>query len=97
MAPLAVVGNRLARGTLERVMPEATIPGPEYVAIHDPRSTGARHTRAFAGWLRSMATEDGTAPAPADRSPVARRRAETVWPAPGAGTEVSERAQLSAR
>ena len=97
VAPLAVVGNHLARGTLERVMPDVTIPGPEYVAIHDPRSTGARHARAFAGWLRAMATEDDTASAPADRSPVARRRAETVWPAPGAGTEVSEQAQLSAR
>ncbi len=58
VAPLAVVGNHLGRGSLVRVLPESTIPGPEFNAVYDPRSTSAVSARAFAGWLRSLASQD---------------------------------------
>ena len=101
VAPLAVVGNHLARATLEQVLPDVTIPGPEYVAIHDPRSVGARHARAFAGWLRAIASDGGSAAPQAERTRQAGPRTAAVWPgpgvAPGADVAASAPRTLSAR
>lgn len=55
VAPLAVVGTHLARSTLAQVLPEVTVPGPDFAAIYDPRSAGGRHARSFANWLRTLA------------------------------------------
>ena len=78
VAPLAVVGNHLRRGSLVQIMPETTAPGPEFTAVHDPHAVSARHARAFIAWLIAQAGEkvapgrtsitDGTAPA-SRRSP----------------------------
>lgn len=57
VAPLAVVSNHLARGSLIQVLPEVTIPGPEFAAVYDPRSLGERYARAFVDWLQGIALQ----------------------------------------
>ncbi|MEO1224039.1 MAG: LysR substrate-binding domain-containing protein [Pseudomonadota bacterium] len=58
VAPLAVVGGHLDRGSLVTILPEIVVPGPEFTALHDPRSNSAKHARAFANWLQHVALED---------------------------------------
>ena len=65
VAPLTVVGNHLARGTLVQISPDVTVSGPEFIAVYDPRSAGARHARAFASWLSALAAENSTSVVPA--------------------------------
>lgn len=57
VAPLTVVGNHLRRGSLVQIMPETTVPGPEFTAVYDPHAISARHARAFIAWLITQADE----------------------------------------
>lgn len=57
VAPLSVVDNHLRRGSLVQIMPETTVPGPEFTAVYDSHAANARHARSFIDWLITQADE----------------------------------------
>ena len=59
-APLTVIGNHLARGTLVQLFKPTTVPGPCFTALYDPRSIDFGQARNFAEWLRKLACDDSS-------------------------------------
>ncbi len=70
VAPLAVVGNHLVRGSLVQLLADITVVGSEFSAVYDRLADNARYARAFAGWLQTMALtqSSNSPPAGADLS-----------------------------
>lgn len=63
VAPRHVLAGHRARGALEIILPEVSMPGPHYVAIHHPRARNARAVRDCAAYLASLTATQPEAPA----------------------------------
>lgn len=68
LAPLAVVGNHLARGSLVQVLPDCTVSGPRFVAVYRPRSKGSRPLQGFMDWLESCSCRSSERMTPAQHA-----------------------------
>ncbi|MEM8852766.1 MAG: LysR substrate-binding domain-containing protein [Pseudomonadota bacterium] len=54
VAPRHVLAGHCSRGALAVAWPAVSVPGPSYVAVHDPRAKNARAVRACAAYLASL-------------------------------------------
>lgn len=54
VAPLAVTAGQIERGTLTRLAPEHSAPGPLFTALFDPHGGSDRRARTLIGWLKKQ-------------------------------------------